>query len=106
MGKTMAVFSFWGKDEPNKTRVLLNEISRIYGFISGVLDSKSGKFMFMLGVPGHEIFEYAEYMPNTFRELFSEIEAYQLDKFSIKSYTILTLHSTGSIRSGACQKRL
>lgn len=88
MGKTMAVFSFWGKDEPSRTRVLLNEISRIYGFISGVLNSKSGKFMFMLGVPGHEIFEYAEYMPNTFKELFSEIEAYQLDKFSIRSYTI------------------
>jgi len=88
MVKKFALYTFWGRDEPNKTRVLLNEISRIYGFISGVLDSKSGMFMFMLGVPGHEIFEYTEYMPNTFMELFSEIEAYQLDKFSIRSYTI------------------
>lgn len=88
MGRTMVIYSVWGKSHPSVTFGALSEISKIYGFISGVASSSDGKFMFILGVPGHEVFEYAEYMPDTFKEVFDEVEIYQIDKFSIRSFTI------------------
>lgn len=88
IGRTLVLYAFWGRDEVPLVLRILNELSKVYGFLSGVIDSTNGKFMFILGVPGHEIFEYTEYIPDTFNEIFRYIESYQLDKFTIKSYTI------------------
>lgn len=87
-GKNFVIYTFMGRDEPNYVLSVLTTFSKVYGFMSGLMNSQDGRFIFNLGLPIYEIFEFTKYVPALLNEIFKEIEAFQIDKYSVKTYTI------------------
>lgn len=86
--KGSVLFLAVGRDRPARAMALLGELARVYGFLNAFVNSLTGDFAFAIGVSVDEIEDYAEHVPKALREVFEEVEVYQLDKASIYSYTI------------------